>query len=160
MAIAVDQTKLRRIVETLLSGVKLESTEALTVVQIAQLAAGVKLDDDPPAQAILQAIAQQVCSLVGLKPGEIRPIPLLADYAARAACLEAVAKQLRTRGARELAYALAFLVSVADLELAPVETTALEAFQRALGLDHRRATDLVIFLSETVAADEAAPTAF
>lgn len=151
MSIAVDQTRLRRIVETVLPDATLERAEATTILEIAQLAAGVEIDGDPVARSILQAVAQQVCSRAGLKPGEVLPIPPLPDEEARASWVGSLAAQLQTRGARELAYALAFLVSVADLELTPAETAALEEFQHALGLDHRRATDLVVVLTEIVA---------
>lgn len=157
MSIAVDQTRLRRVVEAVLPERRLDVTQATMILQIAQLAAGVDLDDDPAEQATLQAVAQQVFSIVGVKPDEVLPIPPLPDEDARAVWLRAIAAQIKTRGARELAYALAFLVSVADLELTPLERTTLEEFQNALGLEHRRAMDLVILLSEIVAADDAGP---
>lgn len=156
MSIAVDQSRLRQIVETVMPSRELDPAEATTILQIAQLAAGVDFDDEDPAEeAVLLSVAQQVFSLVGTKPDDVLPIPSLPDAEARAEWLAALAAQLDTRGARELAYALAFLVSVADLELTPAETRALEEFQRALGLDDRRATDLVITLSEIVAAGDA-----
>jgi hypothetical protein len=151
MSIAVDQTRLRRITENILAGSTLGRTEVVTILEIAQLAAGVEPTDDPTAHATLQAVAQHVGSAGGLKPGELQEIPRMPDEA-RGAYLGSLASQLDTRAARELAYAVAFLVSVADLRLTPDEKTALEAFQHALGLDHRRATDLVVLVSETVAA--------
>ena len=45
---------------------------------------------------------------------------------------------------------IAFLVSIADLELVPAETSALEEFQFALGIAHRRAMDLVVMLAEII----------
>lgn len=157
MSIAVDQTRLRRVVDAVLPDRRLDLAQATMILQIAQLAAGVDLDEDPAEEATLHAVAQHVFSLVGMKPDEDSPIPPLPDEDARAAWLRALASQLETRGARELAYALAFLVSVADLELTPVEKTALEEFQHALGLDHRRATDLVVMLSEIMAAGDITP---
>ncbi|HSK01580.1 MAG TPA: hypothetical protein VK932_10085 [Kofleriaceae bacterium] len=156
MSIAVDQTRLRRIVEALRVGETLDRAGALTILEIAQLAAGVGPEDDPAEHATLQAIAQHVGSLVGTKPGELLAIPQLPDEDARAGHLALLASQLHTRAARELAYAIAFLVSVADLQLTPAETAALEEFQRALGIDDRRATDLVVLVSEIVAAGDSA----
>jgi tellurite resistance protein len=148
MGIAVDQTRLRRIVESFLAGSSLDRAQATTLVQIAQVAAGADLRDDPAEQALLHAVAQHV----GLKPGELLPIPPLPDEEARLEWIGALSKDLRTHPVRELAFALAFLMSVADLELVPAETEALEEFQRALGVDHRRATDVVVLVTEIVAA--------
>jgi tellurite resistance protein len=72
---------------------------------------------------------------------------------ARRARIGTLADQLESRRARELAYAFAFLVSVADVKLTPQETAALEEFQHALGLEYSRATDLVVLLTDVVAAD-------
>lgn len=156
MPIAVDQTRLRRIVETLLAGEAPERAEVLAILEIARLAAGVEPEESPQEHATLQAIAQQVGSLAGLLPGELLASPQPPDDEARSTWLGSLAGRLRTRGARELAYAVAFLVSVADLQLTPDEKTALEAFQHALGLDHRRATDLVVLVAEIVDAGDTA----
>ena len=156
MSIAVDQSRLRRVVDAVLPERALDITQATMILQIAQLAAGVDLHEDPAEQATLQAIAQHVFSIVGVRADDVQPIPPVPDEDARSVWLGAIAAQLESRGARELAYALAFLVSVSDLELTPVETAALEEFQHALGLDHRRATDLIILLSDIVEAGDGA----
>lgn len=119
MSVAVDQTRLRRIAEAVLAGKDLSRTEAVRILSIAQLAAGIEPEADPAEHAALQAVAQQVGARVGMKPGELLPIPWLPDEETRRAAIEALAAQLETRAARELAYALAFVVSVADMELTP-----------------------------------------
>ncbi len=75
---------------------------------------------------------------------------------ARRARLDTLGRQLATTGARELAYAVAFLVSVSDLELSPSESAGLEELQHVLHVDDRRATDLTVFIADVVAADDAA----
>lgn len=152
MSIAVDQTRLRRITEAILGGEHLNRTQASTLLEIAQLAAGVENDDNPAEHSILQAVAQHIAGMVGLKTGEVLPIPPLPDEEARAHWLGSLASCLATPRVRELAYAVVFVVSVADLELTELERRALEQFQHALGLPHRRATDLVVCVSEIVAA--------
>jgi len=160
MSIAVDQSRLRRIVQTILGGESLDLAQVTTILEIAQLAAGIEAEDNPAEHQTLQAVAEQVGSLIGLEPGELLPIPAIPDEDARGALLRSLAKQLETRAARELAYTVAFLVSVSDLRLTPAETSELEAFQHALGLDYRRATDLTVFVAEVVnAGDTAAQTA-
>jgi hypothetical protein len=158
MGIAVDQTNLRRIVEGLAPALRLDADEARSMLELAQLAAGVEADDNPAEHATLQAIAQQVCSMVGLEPSEVFEIPPVPEEQARGHWLASVARPLRTREARELAYALVFLVSVSDLQLTAAERSALQEFQRALQIDDRRATDVVVIVSETVAAPAQAGT--
>jgi hypothetical protein len=154
MSIAIDQTRLRHIVHTILGAGSLTRDEATTILQMTQIAAGVELESDYAQRAVLQAIAQQVCSYAGGKSDELLPIQTAPEHGARTSWLHSLAAHLHSCGARELAYALVFLVSVGDLELTRAERAALEEFQHALGLDHRRATDLVVFLTETVAGGE------
>jgi hypothetical protein len=121
------------------------------VLQIAQLAAGSDDVEQPAEHAVLQAIAQRVYALVGLKPSEVCAIPRIPDRDARLSWFRALAAELHTRAARELAFAMAFLVSISDLELHAIEHASLEEMQEAIGVDDRRAMDLVIQLAETIA---------
>jgi hypothetical protein len=154
MSIAVDQQRLRTIVDQLLPSRTLERSEATTMLQFVQLAAGVDRIDDPIEHSILQSVAQTVCGLAGARTGDLMPIPPLTDDLARMSWLRRLGQQLSSRGARELTYALVFLISVADLVLTSEEREALEEFQYALGIDHERATALIVLLTETVAASE------
>lgn len=144
--------------ETILVGENLQRNEALTVLQVAQLAAGADGTEQPAEHAILQAIAQRIYSHVGLKPGEVSAIGKLHDYDARMSWLRALAAGLESRSARELAFAMAFLVAVSDLELRYAEHESLEELQLVLGVDHRRATDIVVQLTETIASTRTVAT--
>ena len=150
MSIAVDQTRLRRIMGRLAPGVSMTREEGETILQIAQLAAGADEESHPQEHMVLQQIAQYIGSTVGLELDELHMIPKVPDEEARAARLARLGRRLGTRSLKELAYALAFLVAVADLELVPEETTALEEFQFALGVTDRRAMDLVVTLIEII----------
>lgn len=156
MSIAVDQQRLRTIVETLLPSGRLDRSEAITMLQFVQLAAGVDRVDDPIEHSIMQSIAQAVSGLAGMRIEEVQPIPPLGDEHGRLQWLRRLGSQLPSRAARELTYALVFLTSVADLQLTSAERDALEEFQHALALEHQRATDLVIFLTDVVAASDSA----
>jgi len=156
MSIAVDQQRLRRIVETLLPSGRLDRPEAITMLQFVQLAAGVDHVDDPIEHSIIQSIAQMVSGLAGLHVDELQPVPPLGDEPARLRWLQRLGAQLQSRAARELTYALVFLTSVADLQLTSAERDALEEFQHALALEHQRVTDLVVFLTQIVAATDTA----
>src|SRR5688572_14425150 len=108
MAIAIDQSKLRSIVESILAGERLSRSEAEMILEIAQLAAGADGAEQPAEHAVLQSIAQHVSSLVGLRSEEISAIPPLGGYEARMSWFRALSSQLSTRAARELAFAMAF----------------------------------------------------
>jgi tellurite resistance protein len=150
MSIAIDQTRLRRIVERLAPGLTLTRDEGETILQIAQLAAGADEESHPQEHAVLQQVAQHIGSAIGIDVGELHMIPKIPDEEARAGRLERLANRLDARRTKDLAYTFAFLVSIADLELVPAETKALEEFQLALGVSDRRAMDLVVMLSEII----------
>ena len=150
MSIAVDQTRLRRIVGRVAPGLTLTRDEGETILHIAQLAAGADEESHPQEHALLQQVAQQIGSWMGMHPGELHMIPMVPDEDARAARLERLANRLGSRSTKDLAYTFAFLVSIADLELVPAETKALEEYQLALGVSDRRAMDLVVMLSEII----------
>jgi hypothetical protein len=152
VSIAVDQSRLHRISRDILHGIELERREALAILEIVQLAAGVDDDEQLGEHTTLQAIAQHVGSMVGWKPGELCAIPR-GSAAIGDDWVALLASQLGSRAARELAYAYAFLVAVGNLELTAAERAELERFQRVLGLDDRRATDLVVRLTEVVASE-------
>ncbi len=155
VSIAVDQTRLRRILREILPDRSLAPNEAHAILQFVQLAAGLDSDDQAQEHMVVQAIVQLVRSVSefepGLEPDELLPIPTLPDDDARLHWFGAIAKQLRSHGARELAYAFAFLVLVGDLVLTTEEHTGLEELQRVLEIDHRRATALTVCVTEIVA---------
>ena len=68
----------------------------------------------------------------------------------RNAQIASLAGRLGATGARELAFALAYLLIVVDLEMAPVETELLEGLRRAFSIDSRRAAELLAQAAELV----------
>ena len=156
MTIAIDQTKLRRIVQSILVGEELDRAEASMILQMAQLAAGADHEEPSEEHAVLQALAQHIYKLVGLKLGEVSGIEPVPDPIARASSLRALAAELRTRAARELSFAVAVLVAISDLDLAAEEHGWLEDLQLALGISDQRATDIVVLLSEVIASGQSA----
>lgn len=127
----------------------LSADEAAAVVQIAELAVGVDLEEGAEERALLQQIKRHVCAIGGISPDdvpEVSPLPL-DDEERRAWCAR-LARRLASRGARELAYVLAYLCIAGDLELAPVEGSLIEDLQRALDIDNARADELVEAVAE------------
>ncbi len=151
MTIAIDQTKLRRIIETVLAGESLNRDQGTALLQIAQLAAGADETEQRVERALLQALAQRISSLTGVQFAELIAIPPIEGFRARMSRFRALAAVLQTRAARELGFALAFLIAISDLELQRAEHDTLEELQQALGVDHVRATDLVVKLTDVIA---------
>lgn len=135
----------------------LDLDEMTGMLMFVQHAAGIDPDDDYREHAALQAIAQQLGVLTGLKPRDVGPIPMQRDEPVDEMWLRAIAALLTTPGSHELTFALSFLVSVADLRITPAEHDALEVFQRALDIDDRRVTELVVLLTDTCSAPDTAP---
>jgi hypothetical protein len=79
MSIAVDQVRIRKIVETLLPGQSLERLEATTMMQFVQLAAGVDDVDIPATHSVMQSIAQRISALAGLRIGDVTPSTPIDD---------------------------------------------------------------------------------
>ena len=150
MSIAIDDAKLHEIVSSTL-GPRLTSSEIPAVVEAAQLAASIDLDDADEEQTLLRVLIARLCAIAGVDATTIRPLSRVpADPEERTARLSALGQRLSSAGARELAYVLAYLIAVADLELAPLETDLLDAMQRELAIPDDRAAELVALTSGLV----------
>lgn len=153
MSIDLDDRTFRRLTDAVLRGEHLAPPEAITVALIAQLAAGVDLDDDATERGLLGTFIDRLCTFVGMPRSSVpvlSPRPLPEDGEARRAWVSWLAGQLVTPRARELALVVAHLLIVADLELAPVETELHDELQRALSIDPRRARELIAEVMEVV----------
>jgi hypothetical protein len=112
---------------------------------------GALVDQD----ALVQALTSRLCALGELDPHSIPlPSPVPTDDEERAAWIAVLARQLVTRAARDLAFVLAYLVIVVDLELAPVESALLEQLQHALAIPRLLADDLIETTSRIVTPGE------
>ena len=117
--------------------------DARVIVAIATLAADGDLEEVPAEHALLALLGEQLCARAKISPAtrlSLSPLPL--DKAERALRIRELAGRLIDVRSRELAYVAAYLVVVADLELAPVESEFLDELQRMLELDHDRAAEL------------------
>jgi hypothetical protein len=156
MTLPIDQSKLREIVDTILAGNELGRAEASVLMQFAQLAASADQREHPAEHALMQAIAQHINARFGGEAEDLAGIVRLEDFGARLSWFRARAGILHTSAARDLAFVLAFLVSIADLELVSAEHANLDELQHVLGVDDRRAMDLVILLTRQLTATHAA----
>jgi hypothetical protein len=125
---------------------KLAPSEAHTIVQLAYLAYGADLDEDSSERSMLDQLGNSVCALGGIEFADVprpSPLPLPIDDEARMAWLEDLGKRLTTTTARELAYVVAAMVIMGDLQLSPVESLFLAELREELRLDAARADELV-----------------
>ncbi|HEX7839787.1 MAG TPA: hypothetical protein VF469_20065 [Kofleriaceae bacterium] len=159
MAIEIDDAKFQQILDVTLGSQRLGPHEIRTVLLVAQLAAAVDLDDDPAERTTLQALTSRLCAWGGISPDSVpllSPVPM--DEEERAARIATLVRALRTTGARDLAFALAYLIIVADLELAPIEDSVLQQLQRELTIPGERASDLISAVAAIVTPGEAPDT--
>jgi len=149
--IALDSKTFSRLLDIVMLGANPSPTEARAILQIAQLAAGVDLDDDPDEHELLSTLRRHLCMLADIPISSVPVLsPLPGDSEERSALVQQLACRVVTTSGRELAFTVAYLLIVADLELAPVEVELLEGLRRALWIDDGRAAELLVEASELV----------
>jgi hypothetical protein len=144
MSIVLDSLTFGRLLDLVMSGTTPSPSEVRGILQIAQLAAGVDLDDDDAERGLLGTLTRELCTIAGIPISSIPVVsPLPGDAEERDALIWSLTNGLVTTRARELAFIVAYLLIVVDLELAPVESELLEDLPRALSIDRARAAELL-----------------
>jgi hypothetical protein len=110
-------------------------TEASAIIDVARLAAAADKRTDLSETVVLLSLTRIICEMAG-----ITDVP--ATKAVDARRLAEIGEQLVPMGARELAYACAFLVMVQDLELTAEESQMAGALGEALVIEPARAKQL------------------
>jgi len=117
--------------------------DARAIVAIATLASDVDLDDARDEASLLAPLAEELCARAHVSPAALESVsPLPLDKTERVTRIRELAARLSDARSRELAYVVAYLVAVADFELAPVESAFLDELRRALELTDDRAAEL------------------
>lgn len=151
MNIALDTTTFGRLLDIAMLGTSPSPAETRAILQIAQLAAGVDLTDDADEHGLLGSLIYRLCTLAEIPISSVPVLsPLPIDAEERNALISSLANRVVTTGGRELAYIMAYLLIVSDLELAPVETELLEGLRRALWIQRDRAAELIAEASTLV----------
>lgn len=151
MNIALDTTTFGRLLDIVMLGTSPSPTETRAILQIAQLAAGVDLDDDDDEHGLLGSFTYRLCTLARIPISSVPALsPLPIDDEERNALISSLANRVVTTDGRELAFIVAYLLIVSDLELAPVETELLENLRCALWIERDRAAELLAEASELV----------
>jgi tellurite resistance protein len=129
------------------------AAEAELVVALCQLAVAADDHEDPDEAALFDSIATQVYAHAKLSttPPSFHP---LDDPEQRRDLIHSTAAQLAGKPSAGLAYSLAYILAISDLDLAPEEGELLEDLCDALGIDADRADDLIVSVTEIITPAE------
>ena len=132
---------------------KLTPADAELVVAIAQLAVAADRVDDPDEQALFQQLAGHIYEHANVKttPPTLGPVE---DAEARIDHLRTHAAQLQGKASAALAYSVAYILAISDMDLDPEEGELLDILRDALGLDEEKADDLLPIVSELITPPE------
>ena len=129
-------------------GAAITPADASALVGIAYLALDADDREDPDEVAVVDEISQQVCALANTQV--VVPGVRATDDFERLDKVRELGGQLSSQQTHELGYALAYAVSISDLELAPAETELLADLAVALGIPDDRAAELAAKVAEAV----------
>jgi hypothetical protein len=137
-----------------LVGDTLSPEDAATIVGIARLAVDADSTEDDDELDSYDVVATAICALGGLdvKAIELRESLKHRGPDDRAQRMLAYSHALSTQGAKELAYACANLLTIADLAIQPAESQFLGELQGALELDDSRESEVAELVNEAVQA--------
>lgn len=145
----VDAALLTKALRTIHPGT-LSPEDAETVVALAQMSVDADGQEDADEIKMFFTIGKSVYELAGLTD---TPTPTFFDDDDEDR-LETLAKKLVSREARELAYAVAHLLSIVDVQIAPEESAFLGQLSEALAIDEERAEELAAQLGESITPTE------
>lgn len=128
----------------------LSAADAETIVALAQMSVDADGQEDADEIKMFFTIGKAVFHLAGLTD---TPTPTFAVDEDDAERIVSLAGQLSSPAARELAYAVAHLLSVVDVEIAPAEDEFLTNLRAALQLGDDRADELASKLSAAITPD-------
>lgn len=123
-------------------GTTIAEADARAVLGICALVAGADDKADEDEDSVLGEIAGHL--------GPTVPDVYANDDLERLEKIREIGGQLSTQGVRDLAYALAYVVAIADLELAPAESEFLADLAVALGVSDDRADELAALCAQAV----------
>ncbi len=144
--------KFRTLVHALVDSLSPE--DAATIVGIARLAVDADSTEDDDELVSYDVVATELCEMGGLdvKAIELRESLKHRGPDDRAQRMLSYSAALSTTGSKELAYACANLLTIADLAIQPVESEFLGELQAALDLDDTREAAVAALVNEAVQA--------
>ena len=148
----LEPAKFRTLVHALVDSLSPE--DAATIVGIGRLAVDADSTEDDDELASYDVVATELCEMGGLdvKAVELRESLKRRGPDDRAQRMLSYSAALSTPHAKELAYACANLLTIADLAIQPVESAFLGELQAALDLDDTREAAVAALVNEAVQA--------
>lgn len=127
--------------------------EAELVVAICQLAVAADGVEDADEANLFESIAAQVYAHAGAAttPPTFQP---LDDAEQRRDLVKSHAAQLAGKPSASLAYALAYILAISDLDLAPEEGDFIDELADALEIDPDKADELIVAITDVITPDE------
>ena len=132
---------------------KLTAPEAELVIAIAQLAVAADRVEDPDEQALFHQLVGHIYehANIATSPPTLGPVE---DAERRLDHLRSHATQLQGKPSAALAYSVAYILAISDMDLSPDEGEMLEHLREALALDEEKAEDLLPVVSELITPPE------
>ena len=127
--------------------------EAELIVAIAQLAVAADRIQRGDERSLFDTLAHHVYAHAKLATTPPTYAPL-DDDDQRIDHLRTHAAQLHGKPAGALAYAIAYILTIADLDLAPAEGDFIEILREALALDEDKSDELIAAVSEIITPAE------
>ena len=148
----IDPARFQKLVKAVFDNEKLTAADAATVVGIGRLAVDADRKEDADELDLYDKLADLVCGLAGTSAAKIQDAAALAPRGDddRSERMKTKAAALTTRPARELAFAVAYVLTIADLDIAPAEHKFLDALQSALGIDDERVEELAGLVTDAI----------
>jgi len=126
---------------------KLSAEEAETVVALAQMSVDADGAEDADEIKMFFALGKAVYSLAGLTD---TPTPTFFDDDEEGNRVTELAGKLASPQAKELAYAVAHLLSIVDVQIQPEESDFLIRLAEACGISEERAEELASQLGAAI----------
>lgn len=142
----IDAALLDKALRTIHPGA-LSPADAETVVALAQMSVDADGAEDADEIKLFFTVGKAVYALAGLKDS---PTPTFAADEDDAERVVSLAAQLSSPQARELAYAVAHLLSIVDVQIQPEEDDFLTGLATALQIDEERAEELASQLGAAI----------
>jgi hypothetical protein len=143
---SIDPSRFREAIRTIHAG-NLSVDEAEAIVALAQLAVDADGREDPDEIKTFFTAGKAVYELTGMPD---LPTPTFLDADDPEDRMRELAGQLHTPAAKDLAYAVAFVMAVSDVDVAPEEGALVEKLQGVLKLPEDRAAELAATISAAI----------
>ena len=143
---SIDPSRFREAIRTIHAGT-LAVDEAEAIVALAQLAVDADGREDPDEIKTFFTAGKAIYELTGMPD---LPTPTFLDADDPEDRMRELAGQLHTAAAKDLAYAVAFVMAVSDVDIAPEEGALVEKLQDVLKLPEERAAEIAATISAAI----------